>query len=233
MAFAAPPPPQYNHFLSTQVCRRSRTDPNRWCKGLGNWRGSTSLFVFRRSPSRRPGGQPPALRYALPAERAGHLLRLCEQPVDRPRPHHCPGQLSAPQVFVEFLLSLTARPLANVLKSHHPVEFFASELPRLTERYAVFYIYRDLVEMLLSFWRFVHRWDWMGPKVVDPLTFARSKPSAFPGLRRHRAWAGDLQERRRGTRRHDRLQHGAGARQHLLGAPTVRAHATNGNHGLA
>jgi hypothetical protein len=33
------------------------------------------------------------------------------------------------------LLSLAARPMANVVQSHHPADFFAAELPRLTERY--------------------------------------------------------------------------------------------------
>ena len=32
-------------------------------------------------------------------------------------------------------LSLAARPIANVVQSHHPADFFAAELPRLTERY--------------------------------------------------------------------------------------------------
>ena len=91
-------------------------------------------------------------------------------------PINIPVNYWAPTELVEFLLPLTARPLANVTKSHHAVEFFASELPRLTERYAVFYVYRDPVETLLSFWRFVHRWEWVGPKVADPLTFARSEP---------------------------------------------------------
>src|SRR6516162_5760778 len=34
----------------------------------------------------------------------------------------------------EILLALGAQRMANVVKSHHPVDFFAGELPRLTER---------------------------------------------------------------------------------------------------
>jgi hypothetical protein len=35
----------------------------------------------------------------------------------------------------DILLALAARPMANVVKSHHPADLFAAELPRLTERY--------------------------------------------------------------------------------------------------
>jgi hypothetical protein len=82
-----------------------------------------------------------------------------------------------PPCLVQFLLDLASRPMANVVKSHHMVEYFAGELPRLTRRYVVFYIYRDPVAVLLSCWRFMHRWPWVGPCVADPLTFARSEPS--------------------------------------------------------
>ncbi len=75
------------------------------------------------------------------------------------------------------LLGLAARPMANVVKSHHPVEFFADELARLTERYVVLAVCRDPVATLLSYWRILHRWPWVeGPKVTDPLTLARAEP---------------------------------------------------------
>jgi hypothetical protein len=36
------------------------------------------------------------------------------------------------------------------------------------------------VDVLLSYWRFLHRWDWFeGPKVADPLTFARAEPCGY------------------------------------------------------
>jgi hypothetical protein len=75
------------------------------------------------------------------------------------------------------LLALAARPMANVIKSHHPADFFATELPRLAERYVVFSICRDPVATLVSFWRFLHRWPWSeGPRASDPLAFARAEP---------------------------------------------------------
>jgi hypothetical protein len=78
---------------------------------------------------------------------------------------------------MEALLGLAAGPMANLVKSHHPADFFGSELGRLTERYVVFVVCRDPAAVLLSFWRFLHAWPWAeGPKVADPLTFARSEP---------------------------------------------------------
>jgi hypothetical protein len=82
-----------------------------------------------------------------------------------------------PPAVRDTLLALAARPMANVVKSHHPADFFATELPRLTERYVVFNVCRDPVATLLSFWRFLHRWPWAeGPRVADPLAFARAEP---------------------------------------------------------
>jgi tetratricopeptide (TPR) repeat protein len=75
------------------------------------------------------------------------------------------------------LLDLAARPVANIVKSHHAVEFFADELPRITQRYVVFYIHRDPVKVMLSFWRFIHQFEWLyGPKVADPCAFALAEP---------------------------------------------------------
>lgn len=78
------------------------------------------------------------------------------------------------------LMQLAARPLANIIKSHHPADFFAGELPLLTERYVIFAIVRDPAAVLLSLWRYLHRFaegDGMGPRVADPLVFARTAPA--------------------------------------------------------
>ena len=77
----------------------------------------------------------------------------------------------------EHLLSLTNRPLANLVKSHHAADFFRSELARLTERYVILSICRHPASVMVSYWRFLHRLAWFeGPKVADPLTLARSEP---------------------------------------------------------
>jgi hypothetical protein len=82
-----------------------------------------------------------------------------------------------PRLFREELLKLATAPMANVGKSHHAADFLVGELSRLTTRYIVFVIYRDPVAVLLSNWRLMHSLPWMeGPKVADPITFARSEP---------------------------------------------------------
>ena len=77
----------------------------------------------------------------------------------------------------EVLLALADRPMANVVKSHHSVEFFAGELQRITERYVVLVICRDPVPVMDSFWRFIHQWPWAeGPKTLDAPGFASAEP---------------------------------------------------------
>ena len=77
----------------------------------------------------------------------------------------------------DVLMGLAARPMANVVKSHHPVEFFGSELVTLTKRYVILVVCRDPVAVMLSYWRIMHRWAWNeGPKTVDPVSFARAEP---------------------------------------------------------
>ncbi|HVC93684.1 MAG TPA: sulfotransferase domain-containing protein [Pirellulales bacterium] len=83
-----------------------------------------------------------------------------------------------PPEVCDLLLALADRPLANVVKSHHPPEFFAGELRRITERYQVFVICRDPTAVMVSFWRYMHQWPWnAGPKTLDALSFARAAPS--------------------------------------------------------
>jgi hypothetical protein len=77
----------------------------------------------------------------------------------------------------DLLLALADRPMANVVKSHHAVDFFAGELSRLTERYVVFTICRDPATAMLSFWRYMHQWPWTeGPKTLDAESFAAAEP---------------------------------------------------------
>jgi hypothetical protein len=77
----------------------------------------------------------------------------------------------------DVLLALADRPMANVVKSHHCVEFFAGELERITDRYVVFVICRDPAAVMASFWRFIHQWSWTeGPKTLDAGGFAAAEP---------------------------------------------------------
>jgi hypothetical protein len=80
----------------------------------------------------------------------------------------------------EELLALAARRMANIVKSHHPVAFFENELASLTGGYVIFVVCRDPVAVMLSFWRFMHRFARnAGPKVSDPLAFARAEPCGW------------------------------------------------------
>jgi hypothetical protein len=77
----------------------------------------------------------------------------------------------------EHLMTLAAGPRAQLVKSHHQAGFFDGELSVLAEHYVVFYIYRNPVDVLLSYWRYMHQWSsFEGPKAADPLAFARAEP---------------------------------------------------------
>ncbi len=79
----------------------------------------------------------------------------------------------------KILLEMTDRPMANIVKSHHTADFFTGELEAIAKRYVIFVIYRDPVSVMLSYWRFMHRFQESvnaGPRVGDPLTFAQAKP---------------------------------------------------------
>jgi hypothetical protein len=80
----------------------------------------------------------------------------------------------------DHLLSLAAAPPVRIVKSHDQAGFFAEELSRIAERYVLFYMCRNPVGVLLSYWRFMYRWSWFeGPKVADLLTFARAEPCGY------------------------------------------------------
>lgn len=75
------------------------------------------------------------------------------------------------------LMALADRPMANVVKSHHPIDFFNDALQSILDRYLVLAICRHPADVMLSYWRFLHQWPWNeGPKTPDPLSFARAEP---------------------------------------------------------
>ena len=82
-----------------------------------------------------------------------------------------------PPSIADVLAGLADRRIATIVKSHHSADFFDGILDRVLKRYVVFYIHRDPVDVMLSFWRFMHRWRWHeGPKRPDPVAFARAEP---------------------------------------------------------
>ena len=63
----------------------------------------------------------------------------------------------------------------SILKSHFP-------LPLLGNNYIgkckIAYIYRHPAELFISYWKFLHRWNWFeGPKLNSPLELMKAKPS--------------------------------------------------------
>lgn len=75
------------------------------------------------------------------------------------------------------LMDAAARRIANVGKSHHDADFFAPIIRAIQQRYVIFYVHRDPVDVMLSYWRFIDRWPWReGPKRDDPVAFARAEP---------------------------------------------------------
>ena len=120
-----------------------------------------------------------------------NALAACYQYVSTPwidfdRPAFNINYFYLPEVR-DLLLALADRPMANIVKSHHAVEFFAGELCRITERYVVFVVCRHPVSVMTSFWRFMHQWPWSeGPKTLDPVSFARAEPCGR--LLRYQVW---------------------------------------------
>lgn len=88
-------------------------------------------------------------------------------------------QYLSPRGVRDDLLALAAQRMANVVKSHYPVEFFHTELAALTQGYVIFVACRDPVGVMLSCWRYMHRMFRQGPKTPDPLAFARAEPCGW------------------------------------------------------
>jgi hypothetical protein len=65
----------------------------------------------------------------------------------------------------------------TILKSHHPVAFFDGVLDEVLAHMPLFYIHRDPVDTMVSFWRFIHTWPWReGPRLADAVAFAAAEP---------------------------------------------------------
>ena len=63
----------------------------------------------------------------------------------------------------------------SILKSHFPVSLVKEALK---ENLRVIYIYRNPVDTLISYWKFLHRWDWLeGPKTKTPFQLCAHPPA--------------------------------------------------------
>jgi hypothetical protein len=71
----------------------------------------------------------------------------------------------------------TAQHRGAIIKSHHAIEFFQPAFPAVAHQLTIFYIYRDPVDVMISFWRFMHYWSWHeGPRAPTALEFATAEP---------------------------------------------------------
>jgi hypothetical protein len=64
---------------------------------------------------------------------------------------------------------------SSILKSHFPISL-AKEA--LKDNLKAIYIYRNPVDTLISYWKFLHRWNWVeGPKTNTPLELVAHSPA--------------------------------------------------------
>lgn len=134
------------------------------------------------TPARKP--RPPVL--VVGHERSGthflmNTLAACYGYVSQPWINFDCNPFSinfySPSAVREQLFAVAAGSTTQLVKSHHQAGFFAGELHRLAQQYVFFYVCRNPVDVLLSYWRFLHRWPWFeGPKLADPLAFAQAQP---------------------------------------------------------
>ena len=86
----------------------------------------------------------------------------------------------APQSLLDYFKQVHNKPVLNVLKSHHPVEFFVDIMDYLRDQFILFYIYRDPRDTMLSNWKLIsyyhtQKWD-EGPKSDSVGEFLRAEP---------------------------------------------------------
>ena len=76
-----------------------------------------------------------------------------------------------------FFKQINEKMIFNIIKSHHPFEFFSDFIDYMVEHFHIFYIYRDPRDVMLSFWELIQKLPWdEGPKTLSVSDFARSEP---------------------------------------------------------
>ncbi len=75
------------------------------------------------------------------------------------------------------VLQLAAQRSPSLMKSHHEFEFFKRFAAATEGVLNIVYVYRNPADVMSSFWRFLHTWDWAeGPTVETVLGFATAAP---------------------------------------------------------
>lgn len=93
--------------------------------------------------------------------------------------NHLPANYYDPRSILERLKILRENRVANVLKSHHSVDFFTGILDDVLAHYMVFYIVRDPRKVMRSYWQFMRSWQKSneGPKCATVGEFMRAEPA--------------------------------------------------------
>lgn len=77
-----------------------------------------------------------------------------------------------------FLSQLRSKPVANILKSHHPFEFLSPVIDELCNEFKVFYIIRDPRDAIISNWKLINSLGWdEGPRGTTVSEFIFNPPS--------------------------------------------------------
>ena len=62
----------------------------------------------------------------------------------------------------------------SIIKSHFPIPLIGDNSNKILK---IAYIYRNPVDVFISFWKFLHKWDWFeGPKLNSPIELMKTKP---------------------------------------------------------
>ncbi len=83
----------------------------------------------------------------------------------------------APRELARALAWFADQRTANLIKSHHAVDFFEPVLGALLSKMRILYIHRDPVAVMASFSRLINEWPWReGPKRDSVVAFAAAEP---------------------------------------------------------
>lgn len=83
----------------------------------------------------------------------------------------------SPHVLQGALRYFAQQHVANLLKGHHEAAFFTEFLAGLGDVMRIVYVYRGPADVMASYWRFLHSWDWReGPLSDTPLDLAHAEP---------------------------------------------------------
>lgn len=91
--------------------------------------------------------------------------------------HHFNINYYHPPSLKELLLNVAGLRFANIVKSHHELEFFQDFLAAIEGAYHIIYVYRNPADVMASYWRYLPTWDWAeGPREATALDFANAPP---------------------------------------------------------